>query len=369
MSQAQRFIASIKASIVEIAAVDVTAAQAGGAVVIDIREREEYLDGALCNTQWIPRGRLETQIESTVPDSKTRIVLYCAGGTRSALAARTLAEIGYTHVESMAGGFSGYKAQGLPWVVPVALTAEQGQRFARHLRLPEVGEAGQHKLLQARVLVVGAGGLGSPCALYLAAAGVGTIGLIDDDVVDESNLQRQILHTTGRVGMRKVDSAEVALRELWPQVKVEKHAARLNSGNAHELLASFDVIVDGSDNFATRYLINDVALLVGKPVVHASVFRFEGQLTMFAAGGKPCYRCIFPTAPPPGHAPSCSEAGVLGVLPGVLGVLQATEALKVVLGIGETLAGRLIVYDALSQRFMQLAVNADPRCPVCSGSQ
>ncbi len=362
MASAQSYIASVKATIHEVAPTAVTL-QAG--VVIDVRERDEFAAGAVPAATWIARGFLETQIEAAVPDRATPILLYCAGGTRSALAAKTLGELGYHNVSSMAGGFSAYKAAGLPWHVPAGLDPGQHRRFARHLRLTEVGEAGQQRLLASKVLLLGAGGLGSPCALYLAAAGVGTLGLVDDDVVDESNLQRQVLHTTGRVGMRKVDSAEVALRELWPGVTLHKHAVRLTADNALALMADYDVVVDGSDNFATRYVVNDAAVRLGKAVVHASVFRFEGQLTVFPAGGQPCYRCLFPVPPPAGQAPSCSEAGVLGVLPGVLGVLQATETIKLLLGIGDSMAGRLWVYDALAARFHQLTVRADPSCRGC----
>ncbi|MBP9086229.1 MAG: molybdopterin-synthase adenylyltransferase MoeB [Kofleriaceae bacterium] len=367
MPSAQSYIARVKATIHEVAPTAATLPT--GVVVIDVRERDEFVAGALPQATWIARGFLETQIEAAVPDRATPIVLYCAGGTRSALAARTLGELGYRNVSSMAGGFSAYKAAGLPWQVPAALDVGQHRRFARHLRLTEVGEAGQQRLLTSKVLLLGAGGLGSPCALYLAAAGVGTLGLVDDDVVDESNLQRQVLHTTGRVGMRKVDSAEVALRELWPGITLHKHAVRLTAENALALMADYDVIVDGSDNFATRYVVNDAAVRVGKAVVHASVFRFEGQLTVFPAGGQPCYRCVFPVPPPPGQAPSCSEAGVLGVLPGVLGVLQATETIKLLLGIGDSMAGRLWVYDALAARFHQLTVRADPTCRGCGSGR
>lgn len=367
MVSVQKFIADVKAAIREIAPSDVVAQTA--AVVIDVRERDEYALGALANAQWIARGTLETSIENAVPERTTPVILYCAGGTRSALAAKTLTELGYQDVRSMAGGFSAYKAAGLPWQVPAVLDAAQQRRFARHVRLAEVGEAGQRRLLASRVLLLGAGGLGSPAALYLAAAGVGTLGLVDDDVVDESNLQRQVLHSTARIGMRKVDSAEVTLRGLWPAITIHKHAVRLTAENALALMADYDVIVDGSDNFATRYIVNDAAIRLGKAVVHASVFRFEGQLTVFPAGGQPCYRCLFPSPPPAGQAPSCSEAGVLGVLPGVLGVLQATETIKLLLGIGDSMSGRLWVYDALAARFHQLMVRPDPTCQGCGSKR
>jgi molybdopterin/thiamine biosynthesis adenylyltransferase len=314
----------------------------------------------------LPRGFLELRIEAAAPDRARTLYLYCAGGTRSALAARALAELGYTDVRSLAGGFTAWRGAGLPIAQATTggLSEAQRARYSRHLLLPEVGEAGQAKLLAARVLLVGAGGLGSPASLYLAAAGVGTLGLVDDDVVDASNLQRQVVHTTERIGMPKVESAARTLTALNPDVSVIGHRVRLTADNALELLAGYDVVIDGADNFATRYLVNDVALRLGKPVVHASVFRFEGQLTVFPAAGAPCYRCLFPQPPPPGAAPSCQEAGVLGVLPGVLGVLQATEALKLVLGL-PTIAGRLLVWDAGRSRFRELTLRRDPRCPTC----
>jgi molybdopterin/thiamine biosynthesis adenylyltransferase/rhodanese-related sulfurtransferase len=333
--------------------------------VIDVREPDEHAQGVIPGAVHIPRGFLELRIEKEVPDRDAPVVVYCAGGTRSLLAVRSLAELGYTRVRSLAGGFNGWKKAGLPWEQPLALRADQQARYSRHTLLPEVGVAGQVKLLESRVLCIGAGGLGSPSSMYLAAAGVGTIGVIDDDVVDASNLQRQILHATDRIGTPKVDSAERTLRDLNPDVKVEKHRARLSSANALEILSGYDVIIDGADNFATRYLVNDCALRLGKPVVHASIFRFEGQLTVFPAGGSPCYRCLYPQPPPPEDAPSCAEAGVLGVLPGAMGVLQATEAIKLLLGIGDTLAGRLLVYDALKTRFRELKLRRDPRCPTC----
>ena len=333
--------------------------------VIDVREADEHAQGAIPGAVWIPRGFLEAKIERAVPDRSAPIVLYCASGNRSLFATRSLAEMGYQDVRSLAGGFTAWKRSGQPWETPSALRPEQEARYARHVLLPEVGVAGQQKLLAAKVACIGAGGLGSPAAMYLAAAGVGTLGIIDDDVVDASNLQRQILHSTDRLGQPKVDSAERTIRGLNPDVRVEGHRARLTSANALELLGRYDVIVDGADNFATRYLVNDVALRLGKPVVHASIYRFEGQLAVFPAGGSPCYRCLYPEPPAPEDAPSCAEGGVLGVLPGVLGVLQATEAIKLILGIGEPLAGRLLVYDALRARFRELKLRRDPRCPTC----
>jgi len=333
--------------------------------LIDVREPDEHAQGMIPGTVHIPRGFLELRIERNVPDRAMPVVLYCASGTRSVLAARSLAELGYTHVRSLAGGFTGWKRAGLAWSQPISLRPDQENRYSRHTMLPEVGVAGQLKLLGAKVLCIGAGGLGSPSSMYLAAAGIGTIGMIDDDVVDASNLQRQILHGTDRVGIAKVESAETTLRALNPDVKVDKHRTRITSDNAVALIAPYDVIVDGADNFATRYLVNDVALRLGKPVIHASIFRFEGQITVFPANGSPCYRCLFPKPPPAEEAPSCAEAGVLGVLPGIMGVLQATEVIKIVLGLGETLAGRLLCYDALATRFRELKLRRDPACPTC----
>ncbi|HTR52592.1 MAG TPA: molybdopterin-synthase adenylyltransferase MoeB [Kofleriaceae bacterium] len=350
---------------VDVAGLAAQLASATPPVVIDVREADEHAQGAIPGAIWIPRGNLESRIERHAADRGAPIVVYCASGNRSLFAQRSLAELGYTHVRSLAGGFTGWKRGGHAWVMPSALSASQATRYARHLSLPEVGAAGQTKLLAAKVACIGAGGLGSPVAMYLAAAGVGTLGVIDDDVVDASNLQRQILHGTDRLGLPKVDSAEQTIARLNPDVRVAKHRVRLTAHNALDILARYDVIVDGADNFATRYLVNDVALKLGKPVVHASIFRFEGQLTVFPAGGSPCYRCLYPQPPPPEDAPSCAEGGVLGVLPGAVGVLQATEAIKLVLGIGSSLAGRLVVYDALAARFRELKLRRDPKCPTC----
>jgi molybdopterin/thiamine biosynthesis adenylyltransferase/rhodanese-related sulfurtransferase len=333
--------------------------------LIDVREPDEHAQGMIPGTLHIPRGFLELRIERSVPDRSTPVVIYCASGTRSVLAARSLGELGYTNVSSLAGGFTGWKRAGLAWEQPISLRPDQESRYSRHTLLPEVGLAGQIKLLGAKVLCIGAGGLGSPSSMYLAAAGIGTIGMIDDDVVDASNLQRQILHATDRLGVAKVESAEITLRGLNPDVKVDKHRTRITSDNALALIAPYDVIIDGADNFATRYLVNDAALRLGKPVVHASIFRFEGQITVFPAAGSPCYRCLYPQPPPAEDAPSCAEAGVLGVLPGIMGVLQATEAIKLILGLGDPLAGRLLVYDAIKTRFRELRLRRDPRCPTC----
>jgi molybdopterin/thiamine biosynthesis adenylyltransferase/rhodanese-related sulfurtransferase len=333
--------------------------------IIDVREADEHAQGVIPGAVHIPRGFLELRIEKAVMDRETAVVLYCAAGTRSVLAVRSLLELGYSNVRSLSGGFNGWKKAGLAWEQPATLRADQESRYSRHTMLPEVGVTGQVKLLKSRVLCIGAGGLGSPSSMYLAAAGIGTIGMIDDDVVDASNLQRQILHGTDRVGKAKVDSAELTLRGLNPDVVVDKHRTRITADNAIELITPYDVVIDGADNFATRYLVNDVALRLGKPVIHASIFRFEGQLTVFPAGGSPCYRCLYPQPPPAEEAPSCAEAGVLGVLPGVMGVLQATEAIKLLLGLGETLAGRLLVYDALRVKFRELKLRRDPSCPTC----
>lgn len=333
--------------------------------IIDCREADEYAQGALPEAVWIPRGFLESKIEKQVIERGAPIVVYCASGNRSLFATRSLHELGYTNVKSLAGGFSGWKKAGLPWVTPHSLRSDQENRYSRHILLPEVGIAGQQKLLSAKIVCIGAGGLGSPSSMYLAAAGVGTLGMIDDDVVDQSNLQRQILHGEDRLRTAKVDSAERTLKNLNPDVNVVKHRTRITSANAEEILGGYDVIIDGADNFQTRYLVNDVALRLGKPVVHASIFRFEGQLTVFSGQGEPCYRCLYPQPPPPEEAPSCAEGGVLGVLPGVMGTLQATEAIKLILGIGTTLAGRLLTYDALAAKFRELKLRRNPACPTC----
>ena len=336
-----------------------------GPILVDIREKDEWTEGYIPGARWIPRGYLEQRVEDQIPEHSAEIVLYCAGGTRSALAARTLQDLGYTNVKSMAGGFGAWKRAGLKFDRPFIMTPEQTLRYARHTMLPEVGEEGQAKLLRSRILCLGAGGLGSPSGLYLAAAGVGTLGFVDDDVVDASNLQRQILHATDRVGMPKVESARAAIAKLNPDVKVIAHQTRLASDNVLDIIKDYDLIVDGADNFPTRYLINDAALKLGKPVIHASIYRFEGQVTTFLPFDGPCYRCLYPSPPPPDMAPSCQEAGVLGVLCGVIGTLQATEAIKVVLGAGKSLSGRLLMFDALNLKFREMKVRHDPTCPVC----
>lgn len=354
----------------EIAEIDANAlagelASATPPVLIDVREPDEYEQGAIAEAIHIPRGFLESRIEATAPDHDQRIVLSCASGARSAFGAKVLAELGYTNVASLAGGFSGWKQSGNPWSEPKVLDAERRRRYSRHLVIPEVGEAGQLALLSSKVLMIGAGGLGSPSALYLAAAGVGTIGIIDDDVVDASNLQRQVIHNMDRIGMPKAESARLTLTALNPDVEVIEYRERLSSSNIDRILAGYDVIVDGTDNFPTRYLLNDASLIHKIPVVHASIFRFEGQLTVFKPFEGPCYRCLFPEPPPAELAPSCAEGGVLGVLPGIMGTLQATEALKQLLGIGDPLVGRLLLADALEMSFHEVQLRRDPNCAVC----
>jgi molybdopterin/thiamine biosynthesis adenylyltransferase/rhodanese-related sulfurtransferase len=335
-------------------------------VVLDVREPDEYEQGAIPGAIHIPRGHLESQVEGRILDRHAHIVVYCAGGTRSAFAADTLTQLGYTDVSSMAGGFNRWKDEGRDWKVPVSLTPEQRNRYARHLLLPEVDVAGQQKLLDSKVLLIGAGGLGSPAALYLAAAGVGTLGIIDMDVVDESNLQRQILHNMDRIGDRKVDSAKKTLTALNPDVDVVTYDVRLGADNVMDIFAGYDVIVDGTDNFPTRYLVNDASLKLDIPVVHGSIFRFEGQASVYLPHQGPCYRCQVPEPPPADMAPSCAEAGVLGVLPGIIGSIQAMETIKLLLGIGEPLVGRLLAYDAFEESFRTFKVNRDPKCAACS---
>lgn len=333
--------------------------------LVDVREKDEFKGGYIPGAVSIPRGFLEMQAEQKLPDKGAPLVVYCAGGVRSAFATKTLLELGYTSVESANPGFVRWKDLGYPVELPPQLTDAQRDRYSRHLLLPEVGEAGQVKLLQGRVLLLGAGGLGSPAALYLAAAGVGTIGLVDADTVDASNLQRQILHATSRVGMPKVDSAEKAIQDLNPDVKVIKFQERLLSSNVDRIFKDFDVIVDGCDNFPTRYLVNDASLFHKKPVVHGSIFRFDGQVTTFMPWQGPCYRCLYPEPPPAHLAPSCAEAGVLGILPGIVGVIQATEAIKLLLGKGDLLMGRLLTYDSLKMKFRELRLRRDKTCPAC----
>ncbi len=343
--------------------------------LLDVREKDEWRGGYIPGAVSLPRGFLEIQAEQKLPDKGAHIVAYCAGGTQSALAAATLQDLGYTNVETANPGFVRWKDLGYSVETPPELTDSQRDRYSRHILLPEVGETGQARLLQSRVLLLGAGGLGSPAALYLAAAGVGTLGIVDADVVDASNLQRQIIHATSRVGTAKVESAAKAIADLNPDVKVVAHKERMTSANVDRLFTDYEVVIDGTDNFPTRYLVNDASVWLGKPVVHGSIFRFDGQVTTFIpekaakklgmSEPSPCYRCLYPEPPPPHLAPSCQEAGVLGILCGIIGTLQATEAIKILLGKGTTLAGRLMTYDSLKMKFKELRLRRDPRCPVC----
>ncbi|HVM01450.1 MAG TPA: molybdopterin-synthase adenylyltransferase MoeB [Acidimicrobiales bacterium] len=364
MPSSRELLARVKAQITEIDPAE-AGARLDRSVVLDVREPDEYAQGAIPGAVHIPRGHLEGQVEGKLPDKSKPVIVHCASGFRSAFAARTLQELGYADVASLAGGFNRWKDEGRPWAEPRTLSADQRNRYHRHLLLPEVGDRGQQKLLDAKVLLLGAGGLGSPAGLYLAAAGVGTLGIVDMDVVDASNLQRQLLHNLDRVGERKVDSAKKTLTALNPDVSVATYDVRLGADNVLDVIDGYDVIVDGTDNFPTRYLVNDASLLKRIPVVHGSIFRFEGQATVFAPYQGPCYRCMIPEPPPAELAPSCAEAGVLGVLPGVVGSIQAMEAIKVILGLGEPLIGRLLAYDALEESFRTFRVHRDPECPAC----
>jgi adenylyltransferase/sulfurtransferase len=334
-------------------------------VILDVRESDEWRQGHLEGALPLPRGFLEIKVESAIPDKNTPVIAYCAGGVRSLLAAKIMREMGYQNVTSMAGGYAAWKNGGFKWVQDFQYTPEQLIRYSRHFLLPEVGEEGQAKLLQAKVLMIGAGGLGSPSAYYLAAAGVGTLGIIDNDVVDISNLQRQILHANDRVGMPKVESAQKTLQGLNPDVKVIPYNAKLTSDNIMEILKDYDMVVDGCDNFPTRYLVNDACVLAGKPNVHGSIFQFEGQATVFYPGKGPCYRCLYPEPPPAEMAPSCAEAGVLGVLPGLIGTIEALEAIKLILGKGESMVGRLLCFNTLTMEINTLKLRRDPNCPMC----
>jgi sulfur-carrier protein adenylyltransferase/sulfurtransferase len=366
MPSGTEFIRQIRSQVTEVDPAEVSELAHEGVAIVDVRETEETESGVLPGAKHVPRGYLESRIEGVVPDRSTPVVIYCASGTRSALAAHTLQELGYQDVRSMTGGITLWKDRGYKVDVPRTFTPEQRERYSRHFLLPEIGVEGQQKLLDAKVLLLGAGGLGAPTALYLAAAGVGTIGLIDDDVVDLSNLQRQVIHNTDRLGMAKVDSAEIAMKELNPGVEVVKHQLRMDASNIMELIEGYDVIVDGVDNFPTRYLLNDATVRLQIPVVSASILGFDGQLSVFKPYDGPCYRCLYPVPPPAELAPSCGANGVLGVLPGTMGMLQATEVIKLIVGIGEPLIGRLLLYEALGATFTELKVRRDPQCPVCS---
>jgi len=369
-------IASVRKSIREVSLDELKKRleQRAPMTLIDVREKDEFRAGYIPGALSLPRGFLEIQVEQKVPDKNAKIVLYCAGGTRSALAAKTLQELGYANVESANPGFVRWKDLGYPMETPPSLTDAQRERYGRHLLLPEVGEAGQAKLLKSRVLLLGAGGLGSPAALYLAAAGVGTLGIVDADTVDASNLQRQILHQTSRVGTPKVESAAKTIAELNPDVKVVQYKERLTSENVDRIFSGegeggpWHVVVDGCDNFPTRYLVNDASLFHKIPVSHGSIFRFDGQATTFRPFEGPCYRCMYPEPPPPHLAPACQEAGVLGILCGIVGTVQATEAIKLLLGRGAPLSGRLLTYDSLNMKFRELKVRRDPNCPACGSN-
>jgi len=338
-----------------------------GTVLVDVREQNEFEEAHLPGAVHVPRGHLEQRIEGAAPDRSERVILYCASGNRSALAAKTLIdELGYQQAESMTGGIALWKDRGFDVEVPRRLTPEQRERYSRHILVPEIGLEGQLKLLDAKVLLLGAGGLGAPTAFYLAAAGVGTLGIVDDDVVDLSNLQRQIIHSVSRIGESKVDSAEQAIHELNPGVEVKKYKTRIDASNIMEIIEGYDIVVDGVDNFPTRYLLNDATVRLKIPVVSASILGFDGQLSVFAPYEGPCYRCLYPTPPPAELAPSCGANGVLGALPGIMGVLQAIEVVKLITGAGEPLIGRLLLYEALSTSFTDLKVRRDPECPICS---
>jgi molybdopterin/thiamine biosynthesis adenylyltransferase/rhodanese-related sulfurtransferase len=357
----------VKSQIEEIDPSEVNELIHEGATVIDVRETEEYAAGHLPGAKHVPRSYLESRIEGVVPDRSTQVILYCASGNRSAYGARTLSEeLGYEHVRSMTGGITLWKDRGYEVDVPRTLTAEQRERYSRHMLVPEIGIEGQQKLLDAKVLLLGAGGLGSPTALYLAAAGVGTLGIVDDDVVDLSNLQRQVIHTTDRIGTPKVDSAEQSIHAINPDVNVVKYQTRIDASNIVEIIKDYDVIVDGVDNFPTRYLLNDATVRLKIPVVSASILGFDGQLSVFKPYEGPCYRCLFREPPPAELAPSCGANGVLGVLPGTMGLLQATEVVKLIVGIGDPAIGRLLLYDALGATLTEVKVHRDPECPICS---
>ncbi len=360
-------IRKIRSQVEEVDPSEVREHLGNGVVLVDVRESEEWDAGHIPGAKHVPRGYLESRIEGAVADRDQRVVIYCASGQRSALAANTLREqLGYENVASMNGGITLWKDRGYDVEVPKSLTKEQRERYSRHLLVPEIGLEGQTKLLESKVLLLGAGGLGSPTALYLAAAGVGTLGIVDDDEVDLSNLQRQVIHTTDRIGVAKVDSAEESIKAINPGVDVKKYKVRLDASNIMEIIEGYDVIVDGVDNFPTRYLLNDATVRLGIPVVSASILGFDGQLSVFAPHEGPCYRCLYPVPPPADMAPSCGANGVLGVLPGTMGLLQATEVIKLVTGAGEPLIGRLLLYEALGATFTELKVRRDPECAICS---
>ena len=360
MSNFRELLTKTKAEIREVSTAEAEDLRNHGAVILDVREPDEFEQGAIPGAVYIPRGHLEGQVENKLPDKSATIVVHCASGVRSVFAAKTLGELGYADVTSMKGGFNQWKDESRDWRKPQVLTPEQRNRYQRHLLVPEVGEEGQQRLLDSKVLLLGAGGLGSPAALYLAAAGVGTIGIVDMDVVDESNLQRQILHNLDRIGERKVDSAKKTLTALNPDVNVVTYDRRLDASNIEEILAGYDLVIDGADNFPVRYMLNDASVKLGIPVVHGSIFRFEGQVTVFHPKEGPTYRDMLPEPPPAEMAPSCAEAGVLGALPGVIGTIQAIEALKLLLGVGDPLIGRYLTFDALEMGFREFKIRKDP---------
>jgi len=370
MSNFRDLLRQVKTEIEETTPEDVHArlAAGDGLYLLDVRESEEVNNGIIPGARTLSRAHFESRVEDVVPDKDAEIVVYCASGSRSAFASRTLHELGYTNVKNLAGGFIRWKDLGYRFDIPKVLDPSQKDRYSRHLILREVGEKGQMKLLESKVLCIGAGGLGSPALLYLAAAGVGTLGIVDSDVVEENNLQRQVIHNTEREGVLKAESARETISKLNPDVTVVTHPVRLDASNVHDLISGYDVILDGSDNFDTRYVVNDAAVELRKPVIHGSIFRFEGMVSTFVPFEGPCYRCLYPEAPPPELAPSCSEAGVLGVLPGIVGCLEANEVLKLLVGYGEPLVGRLLTFDAQSTRFGEVKVRRDPRCSVCGVS-
>jgi molybdopterin/thiamine biosynthesis adenylyltransferase/rhodanese-related sulfurtransferase len=368
MATYRELLARVKEEIDEISTVEAQErlASSDSQLFVDVREPDEWDEGHIPGAIYTGRGRLEQRIEGLVPDKSRPLVVYCSAGSRSAFAAKALEELGYQDVVNLAGGFNDWKRNGFDVTIPRALSPEQRARYSRHLLIPEVGEDGQQRLLDARVLLIGAGGLGSPASLYLGAAGVGTIGIVDADVVDDSNLQRQIVHSTDRLGEPKVLSAKRTVEALNPDVRVVPYEERLTAENVDRILSEgWDVIVDGADNFPTRYLLNDASVWHDIPVVHGSIFRFEGQVTVFSPGHGPCYRCLFPQPPPPELAPSCAEGGVLGVLPGIIGSIQASEALKLILDRGDSLVGRLLLFDALGTTFDEVSVRRNTECPVC----
>jgi sulfur-carrier protein adenylyltransferase/sulfurtransferase len=368
MSQsAAELLRQVKSQIEEVDPSEVAELMHEGVAIIDVRETDEYATGHLPGAKHVPRSYLETRIEGIVPDRSSQVILYCASGNRSAYGARTLEQdLGYENVRSMTGGITLWKDRGYDVEVPRTLTAEQRERYSRHMLVPEIGAEGQQKLLDAKVLLLGAGGLGSPTALYLAAAGVGTLGIVDDDVVDLSNLQRQVIHTTDRIGIAKVDSAEESIHALNPDINVVKYRTRIDASNIVEIIKDYDIVVDGVDNFPTRYLLNDATVRLKIPVVSASILGFDGQLSVFKPYEGPCYRCLFREPPPAELAPSCGANGVLGVLPGTMGLLQATEVVKLIVGIGDPAIGRLLLYDALGATLTEVKVHRDPECPICS---